>query len=112
DLSPISITVPLPNCLSIWARAAVRARFLFSSIVEFLGSLIEVMSNCKSRRSHGLRRVRRGHKLADAGRIGQAEIHRHGCPAKPRRARVAMIDRDRHRLGLTRPQYRPSIAKS
>ncbi len=31
--SPMRITEPLPNCFSIWVRAAERARFLFSSIV-------------------------------------------------------------------------------
>ena len=31
--SPMRMTVPLPNCRSIWLSAAASARFLFSSIV-------------------------------------------------------------------------------
>ena len=34
--SPMRITEPLPNCFSIWPRAAASARFLFSSIAVVL----------------------------------------------------------------------------
>ncbi|MNV73201.1 hypothetical protein D3C71_1663350 [compost metagenome] len=40
--SPMRITAPLPNCFSIWPRAAVRARFLFSSIGVVLAEVVSV----------------------------------------------------------------------
>ncbi|KAG1322518.1 hypothetical protein G6F61_015189 [Rhizopus arrhizus] len=44
--SPMRITEPLPNCFSIWPRAAARARFLFSSIGWVLAEVmsLEVLS--------------------------------------------------------------------
>ncbi|MNN44342.1 hypothetical protein D3C81_1586280 [compost metagenome] len=44
--SPMRITEPLPNCFSIWPRAAARARFLFSSIGLVLAEVtsLEVLS--------------------------------------------------------------------
>src|SRR5690606_27882982 len=57
--SPIRITEPLPNCFSIWLKAAERARFLFSSIVVVL---VMVLSGWVHPCRHPSQRLRRGHQ--------------------------------------------------
>src|SRR5690606_27018077 len=71
--SPMRITEPLPNCFSIWLRAAERARFLFSSIVVVLVMVNSGWVHPCRRPSQGLRRLRRGQNRRDghAAETGQ-----------------------------------------
>jgi hypothetical protein len=102
--SPMRMTEPLPNCFSIWLSAADRARFLFSSIVD---SLVVSLGRRHRKDCDCLHRDGRT-------RIEFARRQRRATAAEflPRRGESPRGEVAFHRFGLTRPQYRPSIANS
>src|SRR5690606_29772968 len=104
--SPMRMTDPLPNCFSIWLRAADSARFLFSSILAFLcnvwSGLVVILAGVdRTGCDHAPRVCQRGvggEPGSPARRVGKHRARWKGSvPAVPRlRAHGALLHADRH----------------
>src|SRR5690606_29305149 len=126
--SPMRITEPLPNCLSIWLRAADSARFLFSSMARVLKGWCRVGSRLDGRHRKGCDdRARIEYPLAAAspesvqspGRRGKtARVRVRGSPVRPHQAAVQPLDGevlirqylDRFEVRVARQQPDPVLA--
>src|SRR5690606_33227844 len=105
--SPMRMTDPLPNCFSIWVRAADRARFLFSSMVGSSVGFCRVRGKPRGPPSQKLR-------LASPSRyreMPRSTVRPHEAAVQALDGEVlARLDLDGCVVGIARQQPDPVLA--